>query len=636
MTMLHLGLTGTVYYSGFSPFLNWWKTADSETITRTAGGDLSGAAIWSAGGYLDTDTGEIVDPAPDDLLTLRRIFFARPPYAGQVTAGADYAGEEWVAEWDGTATAAFGGVTSGGSQTADGANKRLLTMGEAPGNTWLTLTLTDLDDPPRNVRVYQSRYAANVAAGETFNPDWLAVVREFGTLRFMDWQVTNASRVTGTADLATEDWHAWGQNSTAYGPKAGMPLAIMSRLANETGRPIHVCIPHQADDALVTAIATHFRDNVSTMVYYEYSNEVWNFQFAQTTYAQTQGNAIWPGDGSRNNKWYGLRSAECMAIIRGVYNDASRWRGVIGTQTVSTGVTSAILTGVAYWKSSTASSLNVSDLFESISVTGYFGDVVSCRPITSITKANPAVVTRASHGYQNGDEVKIFISAGMTELNDTYATVANRTTDTYELAGVDSTGFSDFASGNNFTAPALIFQMMDESEDRHDSDAATYPTKYTYFNQQLADSLRTGACDFGYTTNENVDELRDVDWPAQLAMAEANGLSLRQYEGGCHFVGDGYLTGFGGNPQFTEYLFASGYSEELSRVYTAGYFGFIGIGGKEPSKFVEAGSTGPFGTWAGVLYWPTEANGGTVDNNPVWAATARANIRRRRYRVQAA
>lgn len=69
------------------------------------------------------------------------------------------------------------------------------------------------------------------------------------------------------------------------------------------------------------------------------------------------------------------------------------------------------------------------------------------KTITGITKANPAVVTATSHTFSNGDEVEISGVVGMTELNGTRAIVANVTANTFELLGVDSTGYTTYVSG---------------------------------------------------------------------------------------------------------------------------------------------------------------------------------------------
>lgn len=67
--------------------------------------------------------------------------------------------------------------------------------------------------------------------------------------------------------------------------------------------------------------------------------------------------------------------------------------------------------------------------------------------ITGATQANPVVVTAASHGFSNGDRVIINSVVGMSQLNNREFTVANQTTNTFELSGIDGTGFDAYTSG---------------------------------------------------------------------------------------------------------------------------------------------------------------------------------------------
>lgn len=69
------------------------------------------------------------------------------------------------------------------------------------------------------------------------------------------------------------------------------------------------------------------------------------------------------------------------------------------------------------------------------------------KDITAATAADPVVITSAGHGYSNGDRVFITSVVGMTQLNNREFTVANKTTDTFELSGVDGTGFDAYTSG---------------------------------------------------------------------------------------------------------------------------------------------------------------------------------------------
>ena len=70
----------------------------------------------------------------------------------------------------------------------------------------------------------------------------------------------------------------------------------------------------------------------------------------------------------------------------------------------------------------------------------------AAKTITGITQANPAVVTSNSHGFTNGDEVEISGVVGMTQVNGKRFTVAGVTTNTFQLSGINSTGFTAYGS----------------------------------------------------------------------------------------------------------------------------------------------------------------------------------------------
>lgn len=71
------------------------------------------------------------------------------------------------------------------------------------------------------------------------------------------------------------------------------------------------------------------------------------------------------------------------------------------------------------------------------------------RTITGITQANPAVVTSADHGFADGERVYITGVTGMAQVNNRVFTLANRTTDTFELSGIDSSSYAAYASGGS-------------------------------------------------------------------------------------------------------------------------------------------------------------------------------------------
>lgn len=75
--------------------------------------------------------------------------------------------------------------------------------------------------------------------------------------------------------------------------------------------------------------------------------------------------------------------------------------------------------------------------------------------ITDITQANPAVVTSANT-FTDGETVVITGVVGMTEVNGNSYTVANATSTDYELAGIDSTGFTAYTSDGSAQSDGIF------------------------------------------------------------------------------------------------------------------------------------------------------------------------------------
>ena len=71
--------------------------------------------------------------------------------------------------------------------------------------------------------------------------------------------------------------------------------------------------------------------------------------------------------------------------------------------------------------------------------------------ITGATQANPCVVTSNSHNLANGDQVTFASVSGMTQLNGNTYTVAGVTTNTFQLSGINSSGYDAYSSGGTFT-----------------------------------------------------------------------------------------------------------------------------------------------------------------------------------------
>lgn len=74
--------------------------------------------------------------------------------------------------------------------------------------------------------------------------------------------------------------------------------------------------------------------------------------------------------------------------------------------------------------------------------------------ITGVTQNTTALVTAPAHGFANGDRVIIQNVSGMTELNNRHFIAAGVTTNTFQLTGINSTGYSAYTSSG--TASEIV------------------------------------------------------------------------------------------------------------------------------------------------------------------------------------
>lgn len=116
----------------------------------------------------------------------------------------------------------------------------------------------------------------------------------------------------------------------------------------------------------------------------------------------------------------------------------------------------------------------------------------TAKNITAITKANPAVVTSTAHGFVVGDVVKIAGVVGMEELNNQLFVVSAQTSDTFTLAGVDSTAFGTYASGG--TAAKGVFSASCEITSYTGDTGATEEIATT---TNCGKQIDFGATDYG-------------------------------------------------------------------------------------------------------------------------------------------
>lgn len=201
--------------------------------------------------------------------------------------------------------------------------------------------------------------------GATFNPNWLKHIKDFRVLRMMGWMGTNNSDVQTWSQMPTVD---------DYSYTLGVPVEVMTELANLVGIDPWFTLPHMSDDTLVKNFAEAVKAGLdpSHKAYVEFSNEVWNFQFEQTRWADAQAKELW-GNRAGGDSWIqyaGLRAAQIAQIFDDVFADEADTRlvNVISVHTGWTDLADAQLEGKLLQR---ISDHDPAEVFDAYAVTGY-------------------------------------------------------------------------------------------------------------------------------------------------------------------------------------------------------------------------------------------------------------------------
>jgi hypothetical protein len=656
---ISMNLGAATYYTQLCQFLNWWLAANPPVIHRSAGGDITQKAAWDTNTYWDTSTGELKNPVPSDVVSYETCIYAVPQQSYVTSLGANYAGEGFVLEFTGAGTIGVSGSTS---LTAVTANKYTWTADGTQMN--LTFTITDRNNPPRNIKVYQSRYATNVANGEVWNPDYLTLAGQWDQTRWLDMQQVNNSHMTDFSQLADLSWNRVAQFFGLYftpfsgaitncdiGPKGGIHPSVICSFANLVNKPVHIHIPLHATDAFVTSFATYMRDHTSVIVTYELSNEMWNFGFYTFQECQTLGSTNWPGDAARAYKYAGYRAAQVMKIIRDVYGvgaNRAHWKGALATQNANAAILDYNLVGVNAYL--TTVGLAPSDVFDDVYGTGYAGDTISSSAIASVLRnttttlqfsSDPAWTLKPLDGSVTvggvySAQITFSAGSGWSDLSGKYnVTYVSSSAVTIPL---DTSGRGAPTVGDNqsYINASMWFDLIAASKANHTSTPSRYPDNYQYFNEQVRDAIITGSAAPGAMVGEHLGT-QLTHWSDLKSRCTANGLGLKMYEGGLNWLGDAYLEGFGGNALITEFGMHFARSREGAEVVGAMYQAFLDAGGTLPAKYNQEGAISQYGPWEMVNFGKTAANSGQMDTaNAMVLVSQVANSNKRRFKCKTA
>ncbi|QUJ75219.1 hypothetical protein KDD17_09310 [Sulfitobacter albidus] len=338
-----------------------------------------------------------------------------------------------------------------------------------PGTVEIRIQRTSASDPVRRITVVREEHLDLWARGAVFNPAFLRRLEGFDNLRFMDWMETNNSQQSAWADRPKLSDASWAHH--------GVPLEVMLALAGTVGADAWFNMPHLADDGYVRAFAQAVRDTLpeGRRAYVEYSNEVWNFQFEQTKWADAQARALW-GQNDVGTQFYARRAAEVARIWTQVFADApQRLVNVISTQTGWLGLEENILNAPLVVADGTPAP---KEAFDAYAITGYFGGVLGLQ--------------------ERRDEVHGWLGESLAQAAEVAA------------------------------AQGLTGQARQEA-----MDAARHVYANAVAGQELADGSVSG------NAQDTVADLAQRVFPYHARVARDAGLDLIMYEGGSHVVGIG-------------------------------------------------------------------------------------------------
>jgi hypothetical protein len=226
------------------------------------------------------------------------------------------------------------------------------------GEVFARLTRTNVKDPVRHIRLIMPGFEKTYAE-QPFRPDFLKRWRGFRVFRFMDWAVTNNSRIVAWSDRPTPEMHSQALK--------GVALEYMIQLCNTLDVEPWFCMPHRCSDDYVRQFARLVKEKVkpALRIHLEYSNECWNTQFDQAHYCEEQGLKL----GLNRNPYaallhfYSQRSVEIFKLWKEVFDGKERLVRVLATQSANPWTGETVLGWREAWKEADA-----------IAIAPYFGN----------------------------------------------------------------------------------------------------------------------------------------------------------------------------------------------------------------------------------------------------------------------
>ena len=311
-----MGLGGVSYYQSYAPFRDLVKTMRFRDVGSWADGGLPASAAdgKTVTGRVGVDNAEPF-PTGDYVLTWRgegEVALDRPNDAELV------------------------------SDESDGdAHRRVYRLPDGPGKYGLQVEIKAF--PVADLHLY---VPGTEEAEGRWNPEYLRVMEPFrGThLRFMDLNHTNHSKQQDWSDRMPPDAGTYltnHVNSPEIADRGAVPYEAMIELCNALDADMWLTVPHLATAEYRANLAHLIRTGVDKAtgertaepldedlkIWLEYSNEVWNWNFAQSKWVNEN------VEGDKLDDKYSKKAKELFDAFEAEFGGSDRLVRVIGTQT---------------------------------------------------------------------------------------------------------------------------------------------------------------------------------------------------------------------------------------------------------------------------------------------------------------
>jgi chitodextrinase len=293
------------YYSSEEPFLNLFKTGGGWWTYNASGPTGEEVLLYTSfldgNGYPTTLTG-----GPAHAFTALETLVFRNFNSSDV-ADPTYQAGDYLLQWTGSGTFAYG--DDPGNGTCSTSPCKITVNSPSSNGILITLTSTGVgSNYAQNISLIycgtwngsscSNGYDSLLANGEIFNPNFIARISQFKTLRFMDWMATTVNFQKNWSDRPLPGWVFWDDSRTnatlngaaPYGSNDGVPAEVMFALCNKLQADCWFNMPPLATDDYVTQFAAlaHSMLNSTLKVYVEYANELWNQNLCQPSGTMTQ------------------------------------------------------------------------------------------------------------------------------------------------------------------------------------------------------------------------------------------------------------------------------------------------------------------------------------------------------------